>query len=205
MAAFYICCSMHGNCNDPGPVTEVHGVVTDGITGKPIANLPMVISSSNNFDPHYFSTDINGKYDLKFTPQRPLYYGLRIASQAANNYLYIQNIGVKQGVDSLFNYKVYPAINVTVHLINHSDYSMNTFQLIINDTLATNLGDFPGGIYLNNQSLLIDTVVKYPMAHYSHASFTSDFLLNGNYQGEKAFKQSYILGNKDTLINVTNP
>jgi len=204
IAAFFICCSMKANCNTPGPATEVHGMVTDGVTGKPIANLPMEVSSGG-YDPHYFSTNTDGSYDLKFTPEKLLNYGLGIARSAANNYLFSFYMGVKQGTDTAINYKAYPAINVTVHLINHSDYGQNTFQLMVLDTLTVNTPSYLGGMYLSDRSLLIDTIAKYPMAHYTHVSFESDFSTNGGYPAVKAIKQSYILGNKDTLINITNP
>jgi len=50
VAAFFICCSMNTKCNIVGPVTEAHGTVTDGITGKPIANLAMEVSDLNQTD-----------------------------------------------------------------------------------------------------------------------------------------------------------
>ncbi|WP_461451817.1 hypothetical protein [Mucilaginibacter sp.] len=208
VAAFFICCSMNANCNTPGPATEIHGIVTDGITGKPIGNLPMRVGNYT-YDPHYFNTNADGSYDFKFNPERLYSYYLTIAPSTVNNYLpsiytdNIQKTDVTQGTDNLINYKAYPAINVTVHLINHSDYGQNGFQLTILDSLGINNG-YLNLLYPNNHNLLLDTIAKYQMAHYSHVSFDSFFISSAGVTA-KDLKQAYILGNKDTLINITNP
>jgi hypothetical protein len=201
VAAFFLCCSMSTKCNAPGPTTEVHGIVTDGITGKPIANLAMEVSDLH--DPHYFSTNADGTYDLKFTPERLSNYNLSLASSIVNNYLITASIRVMQGTDNIINYMAYPAMNVTVHLINHSDYGQNSFQLTIIDSLGVNNG-FVNLLRLNNRNLLIDTMARYQIAQHSHVSFDS-FFINSAGLNAKIINQNYILGSKDTLININNP
>jgi len=135
-------------------------------------------------------------------------YNLRIAKSVDFNYLFTYHnyyIPITQGTDTLVNYIAYPAVNVTVHLINRTNYSQINFQLNINDTLALNNIYTSGEIYVNDPDILMDTIFNYPLAHYSHVSFTSNFAGSFGYPINKSIKQSYILGNKDTLINITNP
>jgi len=201
--AFFLCSAMNSKCNIVGPATKVNGVVTDGVTGKPIGNLPMKISSLNNSDPHYVNTNSDGSYYIEFNAVILTNYYVSIGSPVANNYVIPDQISITQGINNVVNYIANPAVNVTVNLVNHSNYGQNFFQLTTLDSINFGKSNL-NVLVLKDQNIIADTIVKYKLAHYSHVSFESDFVANDG-TTTKSIKQNYILGNKDTLININNP
>jgi len=126
-----------------------------------------------------------------------------VAPSVASNYVNPDQISITQGKNNAVNYRANPAINVTVNLVNHSNYGQNLFQLITVDSIGINKVSV-NTLGLNGQSILKDTIAKYQLIHYSHVNFNSYFNTSDG-QTANEIIHSYILGNKDTLINITNP
>ncbi len=201
-AAFFICCSMSTKCNIPGPETRVHGVVTDGVTGKAIGDLPMEVAAEGE-DPHYFSTNADGSYDIKFKPERFVKYQLSVTFSVAESYFLPQFIKITQGTDTVINYALYPLINVSVHLVNHTSHGQAGFILNMLDSLKD---VYPGDVLLQLPSFkpTIDTVAKFQMAHFTTVSCLSIFY-DSKGQDIVEYNQRIKLGGRDTTIAINNP
>jgi hypothetical protein len=201
-AAFFLCSSMTGNCHSHGPETEVNGIVSDAVTGKPIGNLPMELTAGDGGS-LYFTTNADGSYDYKFSPDSYLKYQLVVKLSVADAYLDPLFIPISQGRDTTVDYKLFPVINVTVHLINSSSHGQTRFSFDIADSLDNRSDNF-NYISLSNK-IVTDTVAKYKLAQYTNINCKSNFYTPGSNTANIVYQQNIKLGGNDTTIVISNP
>lgn len=187
----------------PGPITTVHGVVTDAVTGKPIPNLPLKIFDTFGLDGNNIfavtSTDANGNYYLKFTPYSHLAkYVVMPGSSVANQYGFRDPAQLTLGVDNNLNIQFYKEVNLTIHLQNNSDQNKTTFMFVINC-------NFIGDVLFFNPPKK-DTTFTIKASHLMQYAFLSDFYNGGsNDTTNVKFNQSAFIGEADTTVNIINP
>ena len=164
-------------CNDaPDPVTTVHGIVTDGATGKPIPGLQLRVANTydltdaSNKNYYAVTTNADGSYYLKFTPRGTISYTIASASSTVSNYFEIPP-KITFGIDNDINIKLYDLLTLTVHLINNSGYGKTQFMLYVNDDFAFTSVFVP-------PPLKIDTTFKLQVSHLMTYTFVSTFLVH---------------------------
>ena len=108
-------------CNTPGPETNISGMVTDTVTGKPVSGLQLKVINFYNADDQYapVTTNNNGSYSLSFRPANALgSYIIVIAGNSINNYYANLTEGsrITLGKNNSNNLRVYKLVAVTVKL-----------------------------------------------------------------------------------------
>ena len=194
----------------PGPVTTIHGFVTDAVTGKPFANVQMEVVSQYgyNFDSGSFvTTAADGSFYLKFTPPGTETFYLKPIQSQLMRYTADPNPFPKivLGQDNDFNIKTFRFVYVGFHIVNNSNQNRSNYFLDVNEINPTMEGY---GTFFELVPPKADTIYKAYLPQLSSYRCKSDFF-NGFSDSGLADSVNYYttvkLGVNDTTVTVTNP
>jgi len=216
-AFFFILCSM-SNCKEDmtlGPLTTVHGKVTDVITGQGVPNISFQIKKDYS-KPGYIdggtgvslydtvSTQADGTYTLTFVPKGTGFFSLEYKDLGHNLAAYALTNYINIGADNTLDFKVYQSIRLGVNVHNTTDHGRKSFMF----SYVSNAPYYYDSGYLMN--FVTDKSFTYTVPHLSKITLISNF--NNGYSATQyniltdtlVFRQSFNTGSKDTTINITN-
>lgn len=201
---FFLCCSM-SKCNTPGPETNISGIVTDTVTGKPISGLQLKVINLYNAGDQYTPVTTNnyGSYNLSFRPADPIgSYTIVIAGNSTNNYYATFNEGSKItiGKNNTKNLRVCKLVAVTVKLKSTINKNQPKLEVVIlGTTFPFQLNNVTSSIVDTTYQALIPRLNNYNIAgiYYNPAGPGGTFPYD--------FSSKVYIGNADTSINISNP
>jgi hypothetical protein len=197
---FLTCCAMSKCKNAPGPVTVIHGTVTDAITGQPFGGLQMeVVNLYNNFS-ESVATNSDGTFYLKFTPQGQGTFRLQPVNPFSNRYYPNTFANIVLGQDNSFDIKTNRQVFIKIHIINNSNQNRSNYALDVTN------GRF--GSFLELVPPKADTSITVNLPQLSRYTFKSDFF-NGFSDAGLADSVNFIkiinIGKADTTVVINNP
>jgi hypothetical protein len=210
-AIVFLLCSAMSKCHEaPGPVTTIHGFVTDAVTGQPFANVQMEVVSQYgyNFDSgNFVTTAADGSFYLKFTPPGTETFSLRPIQSQLMRYAADPNPFPKivLGQDNDFNIKVFRFVLVDTHIINNSSQNRTDFFLDVNE-LNPKIEGY--GTFFELTKPKADTSFTSYLPQMNSYSFKSDFFNGFSTTGltdSVNFYKTIKLGVNDTTVVITNP
>jgi hypothetical protein len=205
---FLMCSAMSKSHETPGPVTTLHGSVTDAVTGQPFANLQMEVVSQYgyNFDSgNFVTTAADGSFYLKFTPPGTETFYLRPIQSQLMRYYVDPFPKIVLGQDNDLNIKTFRFVSVDIHIVNNSSQNRTTYLLDVSE-LNPKVTGFGSFIFLTPPKA--DTSYTAWLAQSDSYSFKSDFY-NANASAAATdsinFFKTIKLGVNDTTVTITNP
>ncbi len=111
--------------DEPGSIS---GVVVNAATGKPIADLKLVVHASGNYPSA--ETDVHGRYTLERVP--PGRYPVGLAALLGDTFSSTKLVNVAAGehVRSL-NFRVYPNQSVSGRVVNENDEPLSDVEVVL--------------------------------------------------------------------------
>jgi hypothetical protein len=201
---FFVCCSM-SKCNTPGPETNVSGIVTDTVTGKPVSGLQLKVVNFYNVKDQYtpVTTNDNGSYNLSFKPADAFgSYTIVIAGNSTTNYYATLNEGGKitLGKNNSNNLRVYKLVTVTLKLKSTINKNQPKLEVLISGTT------FLFQLY-NVTSAIVDTTYQALIPRLNTYTVGGIYYNPAGPGGVSSFdfSSNVYIGNADTTINITNP
>ncbi len=193
----------------PGPVTTIHGYVTDVVTGKPLANVQLEAVSQFGYQSesgNFVTTAADGSFYLKFTPQSTVTFSLNPAlSQARRYYFTGAALNIVLGQDNDFNIKAYRFVSVDVHLINNSGHNRTNYFLNMDEL---NTAGIRFDAAFDSAPPKADTTFNTYLQQQSSYNCKSDFFNGFSTAGltdSVNFYKTIKLGVNDTTVVITNP
>lgn len=191
-------------CNIPGPETNISGIVTDTVTGKPVSGLQLKVINFYNAEDQYtpVTTNNNGSYNLSFRPADAIgSYFIVIAGNSTNNYYAtLEGSKITLGKNNSNNLRVYKLVTVTVKLKSTINKNQPKLEVLFWGTT------FPFQLY-NVTSAIVDTTYQ------AHIPRLNNYKIGGIYYNPAGpggtfsddFSSNVYIGNADTSINISNP
>jgi hypothetical protein len=208
-AIIFLLCSAMSKCHEvPGPVTTIHGFVTDAATGKPFANLQMQVVGQigYNYDPGIFvNTAADGSFYLKFTPPGSRTFYLRPVRSLLMRYYADPFPKIVLGEDNDFNIKTFRFVFLSIHLINNSSHNRTNYIL---DAYELNASTMKFGAFFELTHPKADTIVTAYLPQVASYTCKSDFFngySNAGLTDSVNYFKTIKLGVADTTIVITNP
>jgi len=210
-AIVFLMCSAMSKCHEaPGPVTTIHGYVTDAVTGQPFANVQMEVVSQYGYDfdsGNFVTTATDGSFYLKFTPPGTEAFYLRPIQSQMMRYSDDLNPFPKivLGQDNDFTIKTFRFVSVGIHIVNNSSQNRTTYLLDVHQ-LNPKVEGFGTFIFLIPPKA--DTLYKAWLPQLDSYSFKSDFYnanANAGATDSINFFKTIKLGVNDTTVEITNP
>jgi hypothetical protein len=208
-AIVFLMCGAMSKCREmPGPITTIHGYVTDTVTGQPIANLQMEVVSvyASNFESDiHLTTGSDGSFYLKFTPPGTEAFFLRPVQSEIMRYFFLSYTKIVLGKDNTFNLKTFQNVTLNIRLIKnpaqkHTNYSLNITPSVVK---------VPGyGTLFEFQLPKADTTLTTWLPQNADYIFKSDFFNGYSATGfidSVNFYKTIKLGVVDTTVVITNP
>jgi hypothetical protein len=197
---FLVCCAISKCFNPPGPVTVIHGTVTDDATGQPFGNLQMEVSGVYDNFSELVTTNADGTFYLKFTPPGKGAYRLRPVNSLYNRYNPNSFADIVLGQDNSFDVKTNRLVAVKVHIINNSNQNRSNYFLdITNRKFASSVELVPPKA---------DTTSAVYLQQLSPYTFKSDFFNGFSDVGlidSVNFIKIINIGKADTTVVINNP
>ena len=192
----------------PGPVTTLHGSVTDAVTGQPFANLQMEVVSQYgyNFDSgNFVTTAADGSFYLKFTPPGTETFYLRPIQSQLMRYYVDPFPKIVLGQDNDLNIKTFRFVSVDIHIVNNSSQNRTQYTLDVSE-LNPKVSGF--GTFFQLAKPKADTSFSSYLPQLNSYSFKSDFFDGYSTTGftdSVNFYKTVKLGVTDTTVTITNP
>ncbi|HVW12217.1 MAG TPA: carboxypeptidase-like regulatory domain-containing protein [Mucilaginibacter sp.] len=200
---FFVCCSM-SRCNTPGPETNISGIVTDTVTGKPVSGLQLKVINFYNAEDQYapVTTGSNGSYNLSFRPANAFgSYFIVIAGNSTNNYYAtLEGNKITLGKNNSDNLRVYKLVTVTVKLKSTINKNQPKLELLFSGkTFPFQLDNVSSAIVDTTYQTLIPRLNNYNIGgiYFNPAGPGGTFPYD--------FSSNVYIGNADTSINISNP
>jgi hypothetical protein len=210
-AIIFLMCSAMSKCHEaPGPVTTIHGYVTDAVTGQPFAGVQMEVVSQYgyNFDSgNFVTTAADGSFYLKFTPPGTETFYLKPIQSQLMRYSAdpIPFPKIILGQDNDINIKAFRFVSVDIHIVNNSSQNRTTYLLDVSE-LNPKVEGFGTFIFLVPPKA--DTTYNAWLPQLDSYSCKSDFY-NANASAAATdsinFFKTIKLGINDTTVTITNP
>ena len=202
---FFLCSAM-SKCRTQGPVTTIHGYVTDAITDLPFANLQMqVINQYNDDSGNFVTTAADGSFYLKFTPSGYGTYHLRPVRSLLMRYYAGPFPRIALGQDNDFNIKTFRFVSLGIHLVNNSTQNHTDYILDVNELNPKIVGF---GAFFELMHPKADTTFIAYLPQLASYKCKSDFFngySNAGLIDSVNFFKIIKLGVADTTVTITNP
>lgn len=197
---FLVCCAMSKCRNTPGPVTVIHGRVTDATTGQPFGGLQMEVANLYNNFSEPVTTNSDGTFYLKFTPQGQGIFRLRPVNPFSNRYYPNTFANIVLGQDNNLDIKTSRQVFIKIHIINNSNQKRSNYYLDVTNGKV--------GSFIKLVPPKADTAITVNLPQLSRYTFKSDFF-NGFSDAGLIDSVNFIkiinIGKADTTIIINNP